>query len=131
MIGKVEKSARHLDSQRLVAIQGKKPDTRSPSIVVNICPHIEFQKPRNPRQRREADRMHALHGKRHDPHPSLLIEQIHMQARWQTGADPFWIYGPMQKKKLAPPLAHHRPRNRTIPHREALQRSWCLCWPVS
>jgi hypothetical protein len=37
----------------------------------------------------------------------------------------------MQKQKLAPPLAHHRPRNRTIPHREALQRSWCRCWPVA
>ena len=130
MVGKVEKSARHLDSQRLVAIQGKKPHTRSPSIVVNICPHIEFQKPRNPRQRREADRMHALHGERHDPQPTSIIEQIHMQACWQTGADPFWINRPMQKKKLAPPLAHHRSRGRILPHREAMQRSRHPCWRV-
>ena len=45
LVGEVEGAAGDFDSDRLVAVQGKEPDTGIAQIIVDVCADVEFMEP--------------------------------------------------------------------------------------
>ena len=86
-IRQVKECPRHFHREPLVRIQRIEPHARPALRVVHISPHVQFQKVRNPRYRRQSTRPDPLHEKRHHPHPRPPLVQIHRQPRRQGRLD--------------------------------------------
>ncbi len=80
LVGEMEKATRDFYSERLIAIEGEKPNAGSSGVVMDVSAEIEFMKPRKPWQGRKSDGTDALHEKGDDPQPGFSIKGIDMQA---------------------------------------------------
>jgi hypothetical protein len=80
LIREMKQVACHFNGNGLIAIEREKPNSRISSCVIYISTEVEFMKPREPRQGREADGTYALHQKGYDAQPCLAIKSIDMES---------------------------------------------------
>ena len=107
LVRKVEELASNFDGDWLIAIQREKPNSGTPSMIVNIAAHVEFHKVGKPGKSGEKARPNLLHIKRNEADESLIVQSIDEKPLRESVLDDLWINFPMGKKEIAPSLIHH------------------------
>ena len=97
LIGQVKETEGDCHRQGLIALQREEPDAGISIGIVNIGADVEFHEPREPWDRRHANRAHSVHEKRHHAEPRAAFERIDMQARRQSLRNARGIHRPVQE----------------------------------
>ena len=112
-IGQMEEAPgdRHCDGTG--AILRLAPDPGPSGRIMDVSAHVQLEKPRHPRERREPRGTNALHRERHDAEVRRPAKRVDVESARQRGLHRDRIDFPMCKKQMIPALSTDRPARGT------------------
>ena len=104
-IRQMKERSRAPHRNRIRRIQTKKPHARL-SIPHHISPHIQFRKPRKPRNRRDPSHPHTRHAKWRHAQPRLPVKCIYLQPPRNHRTQCLHRHRPVREQQMVPLLLH-------------------------